>query len=158
MTIENELVYSEQTQTFTTWKNNNNVAATFRLLTHEKRKGRQNINHQNNGDCLMSVFLKVVVQPGEQIRLPSEYDSAIRKVSERTGEVVGGLCPWLTKVGEEDIVINKSLDYKIAIMEEQAQNTIDALKKENQLRSALDEIEKAKAALAAKELSLKTKK
>jgi hypothetical protein len=136
-----DYVYSEKTEQFTTWKNTNDKAASFRLLTHEKRRGK----HPKFGaDAKGSVFLKIEIAPGESKQLPSEYDQAIRKVCPKTGQIVGGLCPWLTKVGEEKVVIHTSLDYKTAIEGEEARQLVAAMRKENELRDALDELEKRK--------------
>lgn len=145
---DSDLVYSEKTATFSQWVNNNNETATFRLLTHEKRKGlpARNNAHIDSGKCDASTFLKVVVKPGEKVSLPAEYDQAIRKIDARTGQVVGGLCPWLTKIGEEDVVINKSLDYKTAILHEDALRTVEVMKKEQELRDALQLMEQQREA------------
>lgn len=141
-----EFVYTEQKETFSTWKNNNDATARFRLLTDKKVVGRPNKNHKESGDCKVSVFLNVVIEPGATKLIPTEYDDAIRKVSKKTGQVVGGLCPWLTKVGEEDVVIHTSLDYKSAFQEEEARQLVDTMKKENELRAALELIQKRKLA------------
>jgi hypothetical protein len=144
-----DYVFSETTERYTEWKNNNKEKAVFRLLTHEKRTGRPNARHKDSGRCQASVFLKIEVLPGQTIKLKSEFDDAIRKVSKETGQVVGGLCPWLTKVGEEDVTVHSSLDYKLAIQEEQAHHMLDAMKKENDLREALKEIERRKLLMEA---------
>jgi hypothetical protein len=142
-----DMVYSERTETFSTWKNTNDKKATFRLLTNEKRAGK----HPKEGaNCKGSVFLRVEIEPGQTRTLPSEYDQAIRKVDQKTGQVVGGLCPWLTKTGEEEIVVHKSLDYKSAFLNEEALNLVKTLAKEEELRNALKVLEDRKAADEAK--------
>lgn len=142
--LEQELsnfVYSEKTESFSTWKNNNDKPARFNLLTHQKMRGK----HRKFGaDCKASVFLKIEIQPGETKQLPSEFDQAIRKVSAKTGQIVGGLCPWLTKEGEEDMVVHKSLDYKSAFQEAEAYKAIEAFKKEDELKKALKVLEDAR--------------
>jgi hypothetical protein len=149
-----DYVYSEQTETFSTWKNNNSEKAVFRLLTHLKKPGK----HPKFGaDCKGSVFLRVEIEPGATKQLPSEYDQAIRAVSPVSGQVVGGLCPWLTKVGEEDVVVHTSLDYKTALMEEEAKLLAASLKKENELRDALAELEKRKLSDKVEKEQKKTK-
>jgi hypothetical protein len=136
-----EYVYSETQETFSEWKNNNDVKAVFRLLTNEKRVGK---NIRYGADCQGSTFRTIVIEPGHTIKLQKEYDQAIRTVSTATGLVVGGLCPWLTKIGEENITVHTSLDYKTAFQEEEAITLMKALKKENELREALKELEKRK--------------
>lgn len=137
-----DLVYTEEVQTFTTWKNNNDQKAIFKLVTDKTLAG----SHPKFGaDCKAVHFLLVEIEPGKSKRIPTEYDQAIRTVNPKTGQVVGGLCPWLTKVGEEDIVVHKSLDYKAAWQEQEVQEVAQAMKKEQDLRDALAEIEKRKA-------------
>jgi hypothetical protein len=150
-----DLVFSEKTETFSEWTNNNDQTAVFRLLTHEKRPG----NHRQFGpDCQASLFLPVTVEPGQTIKLPSVYDQSIRKVNEKTGQVVGGLCPWLVKTGEEDIIVHRSLDYKAAFLQEEAKELVEGMKKENELREALATLEKHKAQIAAASVSIEEKK
>ncbi len=140
----NDFVYSEQKETFSTWRNDNDKPAVFKLLT-DKKVTKNRSKHMNNGEQVQgSIFLPVRVEPGQSIQLPSEYDQAIRTVSPKTNQVVGGLCPWLIKVGEEDLVVHVSLDYKTSIMETEALELAKAMKKENELRSALAELEKRK--------------
>jgi hypothetical protein len=151
-----DFIYQEIKESFSTWKNNEKVTFTFRLLTDEKGKGTKipvkNPHQVKTSDeekeaCVMSQFLRVTVKPGQEIRLPSKYDQAIRWVSPRTGEVVGGLCPLLTKVGEENLIVSQAFDYKTAIMHEGAMKAVEAMKKENELREALALIEKQKEAM-----------
>lgn len=139
-----DFVYSEVTETYSTWKNNNKDKATFRLLMHTKRRG---VHKQFGADCQGSEFLRVDIEPGQSVKLLKEFDQAIRTVDQKTGLVVGGLCPWLTKEGEENLVVHKSLDYMAAFQEEEAMNYIQAVKKENELKDALKEIEKRKISL-----------
>src|ERR1022692_583546 len=106
-----DYVYSEQVENYSTWRNDNDKPAVFRLLTHEKRKGVKNGKHEDSNKCQGSVFLRVEIKPGETRQLPTEYDDAIRKVNPKTGMVHGGLCPWLTKVGEDEVLVHQSLDY-----------------------------------------------
>ena len=144
--------YSEKRETFSTWKNNNDKKAVFRLLTHEKRTGK----HQKFGaDCKASVFLPIVIEPGETRMLPSEYDQAIRFVSPKTGQVSGGLCPWLTKVGEEELIIETSLDYKSAFQNQEALDLVKTLAKEEELKQALKTLEDHKAKLEAQKSEAK---
>lgn len=145
-------VYSERTESFSQWKNTNNVVARFKLLTDKKRKG---IHKRFGADCQASCFLVVEIQPGQTKSLPSEYDQAIRKVSPKTGQVVGGLCPWLTKIGEEDVVVHKSLDYKNAIETEQAFDMVAALAQEDKLKAALATLQASRETAVAE---IETKK
>ncbi len=149
-----DYVYSDKILTISKWKNNNNVTAKMRLLTHEKKTGRPNGRHQDSTKCQASVFLRIELPPGETIELPSEYDQAIRTVSTRTGEVIGGLCPWLTKIGEENVTIHSSLDYKSAFQHEEALTLVAAMKKEEELNAALAELAKRKAVLTAKSVEV----
>jgi len=136
-----DYVYTDIVETFSEWKNNNTDTANFKLLMDNKRPGSDS---RHGVDCKASVFLPVRLEPGQSIKLPKEYDQAIRKVCPKTGQVVGGLCPWLVKVGEEDIVVHSSLDYKAAFQEQEAMELMKAMKKENELRDALKELEKRK--------------
>ncbi len=149
-----DFIYSEVKETFSTWKNNEDVTFNFRLMMDEKAKGtkipvRNASQVLTSGEekeaCVMSQFLRVQIKPGESIVLPSKYDQAIRWVSPRTNEVVGGICPLLTKVGEEDLVVSSAFDYKVAIMQEEAEIVAKAMEKEDKLRTALELIEKRKA-------------
>ena len=140
----NDFVYTEKSATYSTWRNDNDKPAVFRLLT-DKKITKNNSKRNNNGESVQgSIFLSVRLEPGQTTQLPSEYDQAIRTVSPKTGQVVGGLCPWLIKVGEEDIVVHVSLDYKTSIMESEALALVATMKKENELREALAELEKRK--------------
>jgi|ERR1700678_2533782 hypothetical protein len=129
---------SQLTQ-FSTWRNDNDVPAQFRLMTHEKIKGSS--KQPKDG----SVFEYVNLLPGETIQLPSEYDAAIRKVG-KLGSVSGGLCPWLVKVGDE-VRIDTALDYKKAIENEQLLKLAEELEKESVLSKALDEMKRRRAAI-----------
>jgi hypothetical protein len=143
-TEQTQVSYDEYEQTqkekeYSVWQNNTTETATFRLLTHEKRKGT---HKEFGGQCQGSVFMKVIIKPGESVKLESEYDNAIRKVSKATGQVESGLCPWLTKVGEEDIVVPDVFDWKAAIMEEEAGKIMKTIKKTNDLRAAAEALKK----------------
>ena len=152
-----DYVYGDKILTISHWKNNNTVPAKFRLLTHEKRTGRPNSRHQDSAKCQASIFLKIELEPGQTIELPSEYDQAIRTLSSRTGEVVGGLCPWLTKIGEENVTLHSSLDYKSAFQHEEALTLVAAMKKEEELNAAMAELTKRKAALSKEAAPVKGK-
>lgn len=151
----NDFVYTEKSSTFSTWRNDNDKPAVFKILT-DKKVTKNNSRRMNNGEqCQGSIFLNVIIQPGETKQLPSEYDQAIRTVSPRSGQVVGGLCPWLVKVGEEDVVVHISLDYKASMMEAEAMQLVASMKKETELRAALDELERRKAVAQAATLEVK---
>jgi len=90
----------------------------------------------------MTCIQKIEILPGKTVRLPTKYDQAIRWVSSKTGEAVQGLCPWLTKVGEEDIVVHSSLDYKSAMKDQEALDMVAVLKRKQELQDALAQLEK----------------
>jgi hypothetical protein len=143
----NDFIYTEKSETYSTWRNDNDRTAVFKLLT-DKKITKNSSRRMNNGEPVQgSIFLNVKIEPGESKQLPSEYDQAIRTVSPKTGQVVGGLCPWLVKVGEEDIVVHVSLDYKTSIMETEALELAKSMKKETELRAALAELERRKLSL-----------
>ena len=141
-TAYDEYVYTEKEQTYSYWINNTEDTMSFRLMTNEKRVGKDRPGkHTDGSKCQGSMFLKVVIKPGETVKLDSQYDMAIRKISPKTGQVCGGVAPCLTKVGEENIVIPDVFDYKSAIMEEEAASIIKTIKKERDIRDAQDAIE-----------------
>ncbi len=146
-TEASDLIYSEEIETFSHWENNNDQKAVFRLVDDRKVKGTDKMY---GVDCQGTHFLHVEVLPGKKVKIPSLYDQAIRTVNHKTGQIVGGLCPWLTKIGEEDIVIHKSLDYKSAMQDIEVKEMAETLKKEDELRAALAVIEKRKVATPVK--------
>ena len=137
-----DYVFSERKELYSEWKNNNDKPAKFKLLTHEKRTGRNTSKHTDGTNCTASVFITIELQPGETKMIPAEYDAAIRRVDNKTNLVVGGLCPWLTKVGEESVTIHSSLDYKSAIAHEAAFNLVKDMKTASELRDALKMLDK----------------
>jgi hypothetical protein len=141
-----EFVYNEVKEAYTTWKNNNDKTARFQLVTDEKKPGSTRpgtlAKPEEARRCKMTCILKVELAPGKTLRLPTKYDQAIRWVSPKTGEAVQGLCPWLTKVGQEDIVVHSSLDYKSAMRDQEALDMVAVMKRKNELQEALAQLEK----------------
>lgn len=157
---QSDFEYTEVKETFSTWKNNSPHTARFTLVTDDKRPGRTNgktgplgerATNDEISNCKVTTFVKYEIAPGQTKQIASKYDQAIRWVSPKTGEAVQGLCPWLTKVGEEEIVVHSSLDYKQAIQTQQALDLINVLSQEQKLREALAQIEKTKANITIKD-------
>jgi hypothetical protein len=107
------------------------------LPKHEKIGGKK-------GNCQGTTFLDVVIKPGQSVRLPSEYDMSIRYV--KNDIVLQGLCPWLTKVGEEKVVMHKALDYKQSILEMEVNKELERQESEDRLAKALELVKKKNAA------------
>lgn len=85
---------------FTTWVNpTTEYTAEFKVLT-DKRIGLKKTG-------VKSVSVKL--GPGEEIKLPKEWDTAIH-ITDSVGYVIGGLCPWLQKKDEEPTNIHPSVD------------------------------------------------
>lgn len=83
-----EYNYEEFEPTYTMWKNNLSTPQSFLLL----KPGR---------DGSTGKLVKITIDSGEEIQLPSEYDSSIHEV-DKQGRIVGGLAPRLTKVGSDN--------------------------------------------------------
>jgi hypothetical protein len=93
------------------WRNDNDVEARFEVFNHVGKR------------------FQVIIKPGETRKLPAEFDAAIHQKDER-GIVVGGLCPWLTRLDEEakpvDRKLHAALDYKTDVENED----LDALERQ----------------------------
>ncbi len=91
---EQEAVYK-----LTTWVNDTQETARFQLMQVEAGKIQYSAK-----------FRKIVIKPGQKLALESRFDDAIRTMER--GRVVGGLCPWLKKEGEDEVEMEDCLDYK----------------------------------------------
>lgn len=110
----------------TIWVNDSEKNVKFRLLTNRKT-GKQQSGVE---------FVDISIAPGKSIELPVEFDSAIR-TEDDTGRVVGGLCPWLKKDGEEKVNLHPSLDYEAVQAEIEIKELAVKLEKERALSEAV---------------------
>lgn len=108
-----------------TWKNESDKVVKLRLLT-DARDGKKQQGFK---------FKHVVIPPGETVELPCEFDRAIRDV--RDGVIVGGQCPWLTKVNDVEFPMHPSLDYKAVAEELELQSLAEKIRKEKALEEAI---------------------
>jgi len=129
-------VFEQQKDQFkeSTWINNTQHTARFMLMLDN-----------TNTKTYCGGVRAIKIAPGESIVLQSVYDRAIRTLSE-TGEVVGGLCPWLEKL-EDDYKpeLAKCLDFESVIEEEAAKKLAEKLQKDTAMAEA-------RKVLAAKKL------
>lgn len=79
----------------TTWINKTKYTANFKLI---------GVHSANNidGETHCGEINEVTLAPGEKVDIFSVFDNAIRTIDKNSGLVVGGLCPWLDKVKEDD--------------------------------------------------------
>lgn len=117
----------------TVWRNDNNVVARFNVVTTTPI-----------GQGAGYIKDPIEIKPGEEVSLPSIYDPEIRKLDKR-GIIVGGLCPWLTKVGDEDREIEQALDYKSVIESQELEKIAAKLQKEKHLEDAIKLVAKRTA-------------
>jgi hypothetical protein len=90
--FDKEFEKAKKVFTKTTWKNETKHTARVKL-SHNKED-----------------WFKLL--PGEEIELSSKYDQAIQRISKEGDVIVGGLCPWLTKVGSDKLPLDPSLDFE----------------------------------------------
>ena len=112
-TLFDDSGYDAPAPAITTWRNDTKYIARFRILTSEMSR-----------NPFVGKFLYIKLKPGESYQLPSKYDDGIRKVDPKTNVIVGGMCPWLTKVDAEEIkpTMSNALDFE-------TQNEVDEIKR-----------------------------
>ena len=60
----NDFVYTEKSETYSTWRNDNDKPAIFRLLTDKKITKNSSKRHNNGEPIQGSIFLNVRIEPG----------------------------------------------------------------------------------------------
>jgi hypothetical protein len=98
--FQDDLELDEEEYHETVWVNNTVYTAKFKLMQEKTGKA-----------AYSSAFRTHVLKPGDKLTLSSVFDDAIRTV-DKNGMVVGGLCPWLEKEGEDDVEIHSCLDFE----------------------------------------------
>jgi hypothetical protein len=92
----------EVSKHFTVWKNNTDKTFSFKIYGEERiihLTPNQYRPFTEAGKRMSR--MTVIIQPGKSVEIDSRYDNAIRTVNE-SGNIVGGLCPHLSKVGEDE--------------------------------------------------------
>lgn len=120
--------YSEEEQAYeeTTWVNGTHDTVKFRLMT-DKRTGPKNSGIH---------FRIVTLHPGDKITLSSEFNSAIR-TEDTNGIIVGGLCPFLNKEGEEEVNLHPCLDFKKVVEDIELDALAKKMQKDNSMKDAI---------------------
>jgi hypothetical protein len=109
----------------TLWRNDTTETARFR------------IQYEGSGKALHSaLWYSVTIKPGETQALPAELDQGIRTV--RRGQIVGGICPWLTRVDETDAPdLHPALDWKAVVEQQELEDLAAKIKRERDLVEAI---------------------
>ena len=122
-----------------TWVNNTNDTFKFELMTGESfEKGAAYYRES------------VEIKPGESVELQSHFDNSIRVIDNKNGRIVAGLCPMLTKVGEENVEVEPCLDYRVIVEEQKLAALAAKIEKEKAFSEA--RVRVAEAELKAKEI------
>src|SRR5271169_2551785 len=110
----------------TVWLNDSDKSARFRLQIKGIGKAEYSCS-----------FRMINIPAGGQVKLSSMYDKAIRTENEQ-GEVIGGLCPWLKKQGEDFVNLIACLDYQAIEKELQIKSLASQLRDKQSQQIALD--------------------
>ena len=127
----------EQEPTNTIWVNDTKYTATFRLMQFKHGKAPNSAS-----------FKKYVIAPGETKLIDSQFDSAIR-TEDKYGRVIGGLCPWLKKQGEDEVEMEDCLNFEAVADKMAIQKLAEELKQSKALEEAIKVHAEQKVAEAA---------
>lgn len=118
----------------TVWVNNTTHTAKFKLM--QEKSGRV---------ANSAAFRTHILKPGDKVTLSSVFDDAIRTI-DKDGIIVGGLCPWLEKEGEDDVEMHSCLDFETIAEELELQKIAIKNTKAKALEAAVKIMAEQKAA------------
>jgi hypothetical protein len=123
--FDDEVEDTEEEPKDTVWVNDTIHTAKFRLQVKESGKLPYS-----------SKFRTITLKPGDKITLSSDYDDGIR-TENKSGTVIGGLCPWLKKQGEDFIDIAECLNFEAVADKIELEQLADKIRVDESLKAAV---------------------
>ncbi len=160
--------------TFTTWKNETQNTAVLKLQDLEedynyvskKNPAKGTMEKKPTRKTGNGKWITRTIKPGESVQLPRHFDNAIQTLdlSEDpitgkivgSGTVIGGACPWLTKVGDEDRVVADFLDWETDVAVQEIEKMSKAIERSKAREMKLQKINEQRKLIEATYSELKT--
>lgn len=116
---------NEDTQSDTVWVNNTTHTAKFKIMLEKAGRAPNS-----------AAFRAITLSPGQSIKLDSVHDHSIR-TEDAYGKVVGGLCPWLSKDGEDEVEMEPCLDFEAVANQLELEKLAVKVQKDKALEEAI---------------------